>query len=331
MSATEVKRRKGTAAQCDAMTPANAEIIVDTTNYRTRIGDASLAGGFHQASANDVQRRNFTYATAGGTANAITLTLSVPITSYTAGVDVMFKATADNTSDVNININSVGNLDLLKMVDGSLVELDANDIRNGGLYHVVLLSGSAAQLMNPPETATSSGLVLLDTKTASSSSTLNFTAFSSTYDNYLFKFDALIPSTGGAFNFAMRTSTNGGSSYDSGSSYAWVKTIHNSGSTTTTTTASDSSTAWELAANNDLNTGQQFSGDLELFDVNNSSNWTSGSSRIVMNRTGGGSGKFNRYLVEGGYFGTTVVNAVQFLFTVGNITSGKIYMYGYSK
>ncbi len=46
--------------------------------------------------------------TAGGTANAITLTLSPAITAYTVGMVVRFVASANNTGAVTININGVG-------------------------------------------------------------------------------------------------------------------------------------------------------------------------------------------------------------------------------
>lgn len=45
MSGIVVKHRRGTAAECDAITPAEGELIVDTDNNRLRLGDGSTAGG----------------------------------------------------------------------------------------------------------------------------------------------------------------------------------------------------------------------------------------------------------------------------------------------
>jgi hypothetical protein len=65
-------------------------------------------------------------------------------------------------------------------------------------------------------------MVLLEQHTASASASLNFTtAISATYDEYLIEFVNIIPATN-AVNFWMRMSTNGGSSYDSGTNYSWT-------------------------------------------------------------------------------------------------------------
>lgn len=63
--------------------------------------------------------------------------------------------------------------------------------------------------------------VLISSATASSSSTIDFTAFNSTlYDNYLIEFWGVKPSAD-AFIYLL-TSSNGGSSYDTGASYYMI-------------------------------------------------------------------------------------------------------------
>jgi len=62
-----------------------------------------------------------------------------------------------------------------------------------------------------------SGMVLLSTKTASASATIDFTGIDSTFDEYVVEVLNAIPATDGAVLYA-RTSTDGGSSYDDGSS-----------------------------------------------------------------------------------------------------------------
>lgn len=52
--AKQVKIRRGTEAQCDAMTPALAEFIYDTTNKQVRIGDGSTLGGLPLAKISDL-------------------------------------------------------------------------------------------------------------------------------------------------------------------------------------------------------------------------------------------------------------------------------------
>jgi Major tropism determinant N-terminal domain len=50
----QVKRRRDTAANIAAFTPAQGEIIVDTTNNRMIVGDGATAGGFSAAKPSEV-------------------------------------------------------------------------------------------------------------------------------------------------------------------------------------------------------------------------------------------------------------------------------------
>ena len=74
-----------------------------------------------------------TGGTVGGTANAITVTHSTAIT-LSLGASVSFTATATNTSTVTLNVDSTG-ATAVKKGDGTTA-LEANDIVNGGTYHV---------------------------------------------------------------------------------------------------------------------------------------------------------------------------------------------------
>src|SRR5690348_10915535 len=99
-------------------------------------------------------------------------------------------------------------------------------------------------------------MTLLEQHTASSSASLNFTTcLSSTYDTYQIFLDQLLPATNTA-NVLLRVSTNGGSSYDSGSHYDWLRlTADNAssaaaGANATTSilvgVAVDTTTSWTL-------------------------------------------------------------------------------------
>jgi hypothetical protein len=68
------------------------------------------------------------------------------------------------------------------------------------------------------------GLVLLESETASASASLDFTAFSSAYDVYLFQFINILPATDAA-NFLFRVSTDGGSSF-SATGYEYVDIVN---------------------------------------------------------------------------------------------------------
>ncbi len=82
-------------------------------------------------------------------------------------------------------------------------------------------SAQSAGIKWATPSGSSGGMILLATATASASSTLDFAGyFSSTYDQYICLIADLRPS--GTASLYLRTSTDGGSSYDSGASdYEW--------------------------------------------------------------------------------------------------------------
>ena len=66
----QVKRRRDTAANIASFTPAQGELIVDTTNNRVIVGDGSTAGGFPAAKLSEV----WTVSAGAFTAPAILVT-----------------------------------------------------------------------------------------------------------------------------------------------------------------------------------------------------------------------------------------------------------------
>jgi hypothetical protein len=91
----------------------------------------------HYARADQVADGSLYYGgEAGGTADALTLTLSPAITAYAAGAIVVFKAAADNTSvDVTVNINSVGAVAIMKH-DGA-TKPAVGEIQDNGMYAIL--------------------------------------------------------------------------------------------------------------------------------------------------------------------------------------------------
>lgn len=87
--------------------------------------------------------------TAGGTANALTITNTSPVLSYQFGQRITFKASATNTGAVTVNVDGVGAKELI-LGDGQA--LDANNIVANRIYDAVydgtrfqmLAGGSAA-------------------------------------------------------------------------------------------------------------------------------------------------------------------------------------------
>lgn len=92
---------------------------------------------------------------AGGTANGITVTANSDFTTYANGRMIAFKAAADNTGAVTLNVNSIGAKTVRKMDTSGDVALVSGDIKQNGVYvarYNTSLNGGAGgwQLINPP-------------------------------------------------------------------------------------------------------------------------------------------------------------------------------------
>ena len=175
---------------------------------------------------------------------------------------------------------------------------------------------------------TPSGFQFISSQDASTSATLDFTGFdASSYDSYVFILQNVTPSTGAYL--LMRTSTDGGSTYDSGSgNYEWAQHgMINSGShsldgitsqTGIHLTASDSTSK-------DVDTTGGVSGRVEVLGPH-LAQWTmvnAGLSYIASN------GNRPAIINTAGHRESAAdVDAVRFLFSSGNIASGTITMYG---
>ena len=180
-----------------------------------------------------------------------------------------------------------------------------------------------------PSAVSSGAMVLLETQTASSSSTLDFTDnIDDTYDEYVFKFYDIHPENDNK-GFTFQTSTDGGSSY---------------GVTVTTTVflayhkedASQAALAYDatdLAQSTDfqsiMNLGndndQCGSGTLHLFSPSNTT-----FVKHFIARTNSYEDNDRSFDINcAGYFNTTsAIDAIQFKFVSGDIDAGDICLYG---
>lgn len=150
---TQVKRRRGTAAENASFTGAAGEIVAITDTKRIAVHDASTAGGATFLNVNDIQNKVAVGdGTVGGTGNAITLTNSFAISAYGSGLEIQFKATADNSGAVTINVDGKGVKNLEKMVAGTSTALATGDIKNGVIY-VARYDGTRFQLQTGGATA----------------------------------------------------------------------------------------------------------------------------------------------------------------------------------
>lgn len=89
----------------------------------------AIEGGFDKLPApEDISGGRANYYVAGGTANALTVTMAPAITAYTEGLALAVKITADNTAAATINVNGVG-VKSLKRYNGDA--LLAGDLKTG--------------------------------------------------------------------------------------------------------------------------------------------------------------------------------------------------------
>jgi len=169
-------------------------------------------------------------------------------------------------------------------------------------------------------------LVHLSSQTASSSSTINFTQISSTYNTYRFVFENVLPGTNNP-SFAIRTSTDGGSSYDSGSSDYFRTGFWENGASVTNNTGTVAYGYFVSAGVNSDASNGGVSGSLELYNPLGTSYTMWVSSTVASD----GSNDPTAQFFCGHRQSAADVDAVQFLFDSGVIASGTIRMYGYVK
>jgi hypothetical protein len=184
------------------------------------------------------------------------------------------------------------------------------------------------------QAASSGSFTLLTTLTASNSANLSDTThITSSYNWYMFQFENIVPVTN-IVSFRMQVSENGGVSYIS-TNYAggcMAQPI----SSTHTFVEPDTSTSALLMTGTNVNSdalgnfaNSGFCGIAYLINPNSSA-YKMFYGNAVFNTTNG-LGNFELAFFGGSYQGdTNVINAVQFTMSSGNISTGKIRIFGAS-
>jgi hypothetical protein len=318
----QVQIRRGTSAQVTAITPASSEVVHNTTDKRLHVGDGTTAGGIILPKAGDLQTNAFTYAVAGGTADALTATFTPSPGSYSAGQIFRIKAAANNTGNATINVNALGAKNILKMSGGSLVGLAADDLVNGGIYEIAY-DGTQFQLLGTVGGAsTDNGSVLLSVQSAASSTQLDFTGLDGSYDNYKLVLSGLVMSSSSA-DLRMRLGfagsiVSGASDYDSVDGYL-------SGAGAWTDGSQRSTSYFPIAYATTLAT-QVLGGQIDLFAIpglyvrhKSDTFWTSGSPPTAGRRD----------FTNGGMrTGVTALTDIRLYPSAGTISSGSAYLFG---
>jgi hypothetical protein len=196
-------------------------------------------------------------------------------------------------------------------------------------------SGAAAAPTFRALTAADGGpLVLLDTKTAANSATLDSTVLSAAYDEYEVHIVGLIPATDNT-QLLLRFSIDGGSTYKAGATdYHFASLGVNEGGVSTNNNSAGA-TAIQIGSSNGISNTAASGGlnaRITISNVNSTSATKTADWRGVHHNitngtnitTGGGAGLLAALQ-------TSAVNAIRFLMSSGNITSGTIYIYGVRK
>lgn len=174
-----------------------------------------------------------------------------------------------------------------------------------------------------PAWGASPAMFQISAQTASASSALNFTSgIDSTYREYVFKFDDILPASGTGNAFQMEVSVDGGSNYLTTGYQCVVGLANNSGTTTPQTSTV------KILIGTDVNStaGRGLSGSVSLHAPSGSSSVKKVSGHTTSYNSVSG---IASNTISGFYDGaTTAINAVRFKFASVNITSGTITMYG---
>jgi hypothetical protein len=127
------------------LTDNAVDLGTTTAKFRT--------GYFSTLASDSVTAKNVNFAQTSGTANAIVLTLSPPISSYTPGMVIGFKAASTNSAAVTVKVDSQAVVNLQSWQDGTIA-LGKGDLVAGGTYYIQYVSaGVGFQMYNQPAKA----------------------------------------------------------------------------------------------------------------------------------------------------------------------------------
>ena len=191
---------------------------------------------------------------------------------------------------------------------------------------------SLTAITSIPASITGGAMTLLETQTASSSDTLDFTDnIDSTYDEYVFKFFNMHPGTGTVF-WTFQANAAGGSDYNETITSSTFRAVHTEAGSgqmdyITGIDQANGTSFQNICSDGDIKTDNDssLSGTLHLFNPSSTTfvkHFIATTNHMVNNGQ-----TSNNYI--GGYFNTTsAIDEIQFKFSSGNIDAGTIKMYG---
>ena len=195
------------------------------------------------------------------------------------------------------------------------------------------VNNSLSEVTSLPTAILTGSMTLLQTQTASSSSTIDFTSnIDSTYDSYVFKFINIHPSSDGAL-FQFNLSSDSGSNYNVTKTTTFFQYYHLESDSASGGGYIDTQDLAQSSSNQTLLNGvgsdndQCCVGTLQLFNPSSTTFVKHFIARC--NRNSADDATLDEFVA--GYGNTTSsIDAVRFLFSTGNIDSGVIKLYGIS-
>lgn len=265
------------------------------------------------------------YLVDSGAANAYVVTKPAGTTlTLTTGLPIQFKAANANTGASTFNADATGAKNILN-ADGS--PLKPGQIQAGGIINVIY-DGTQYMLVGQ----FGRGWTLLQTVAAAASATVDLTAISTYYDNYMVTLTDVQPETSGA-NLHMRISQ--AATFRAGASdYGYVKQGYDSTPgyfQSASTGAAQILLAASVASDT---TSKNFFSTVYLSKPTQTARvkpimweqaWTDGAGHICKEH---GSG-FYVGTTSGGT--TSAIDGARFLMSAGNITTGSFSLFGLAK
>ena len=269
--------------------------------------------------------------TSGGVINVksggnITIDSGATITNN--GTASGFSADLTNLNATNLTSGTVPDARFpatLPIANGSaLTNLNATNLGSGTIpdarFPAALPAISGAALTNLPASGMHN---LISTATISNAATAAVTGMDSTYSRYLVTINNLVPAGDGKTLY-MQVIIGG--SVQTGTNYPYGNNTRNSGSGSAGNESSDS-TFFKISKSDIGNaTGENFSGEITLYNPSETSQFKNIAWRSVYNLDNG-SVDSN---IGGGYYksGQAAITGISLKMNSGNITSGVIKLYG---
>ena len=270
----------------------------------------------------------------GTPASGVMTNVTGTAAGLTAGsVTTNANLTGDVTSSGNATTIAAKAVDVAMLADGTDGELItwgtdavATVVAAGTAAQVLTSNGAGAAPTFQAAGAATLDYVLLSSATASDDATITFTGLSSTYHMYVVIIEDLLPATDNTF-FWMRTDSDGGVSYDAGASdyrYGFYRSNFN-GTPSLSALGDDAEAQLEIGSANGNAANEEACWKIEIYNPSNTTFTSVGFSGYYADPT---SGEPRQVYGHGQRVSAADVDAIQFLFSSGNISTGNFRLYG---